>query len=200
MERLRRYYQACVAHWSEERYALDKRFVQLTLLLDQGEDAQGPRWQPARETFHDLGEVLQKLTEQAVVVLGPPGSGKSTLLRHCELDNANAALAEAAGSDLRTTPLTFFISLNHFKPAGAANQLPSPFDWLADQWTTRHPDLPALDTLLRQRRLILLLDALNEIPRQVLSLCGYGKPFSPSSNTTIQAIEWSSPAGAWITV
>jgi hypothetical protein len=66
-----------VARWSDERYALDKRFVHLTLLLDQGEDAQGPRWQPARETFRDLGEVLQNTTEQAVVVLGPPGLARA---------------------------------------------------------------------------------------------------------------------------
>ena len=107
----RRYYRDCVARWSDERYALDKRFVQLTLLLDQGEDAQGLRWQPTRETLHDLGEVLARVPEPAVVVLGPPGSGKSTLLRHYELDGARAALAGQAGADLSQTPLTFFVSL-----------------------------------------------------------------------------------------
>ena len=106
-----RYYQGCVARWSDARYALDKRFVQLTLLLDQGEDAQGLRWQPTRETLHDLGEVLARVPEPAVVVLGPPGSGKSTLLRHYELDGARAALAGQAGADLSQTPLTFFVSL-----------------------------------------------------------------------------------------
>ncbi len=70
-----------MARWSDERYALDKRFVQLTLLLDQGEDAPGPRWQRGSETLHDLGEVLARVPEPAVVVLGPPGSGKSTLLQ-----------------------------------------------------------------------------------------------------------------------
>jgi len=40
-----------VARWSGERHALDKRFVQLTLLLDQGPDAQGPRFQSTSETF-----------------------------------------------------------------------------------------------------------------------------------------------------
>jgi formylglycine-generating enzyme required for sulfatase activity len=164
VEAHRHYYLDCVARWSDERYALDKRFVHLTLLLDQGEDAQGPRWQAASETFHDLGEVLQQRIDQAVVVLGPPGSGKSTLLRHYELDHARAALTGEAGNDLQTAPLPFFVSLNHFTPAGAENHLPAPFDWLAEQWTRQHPDLPAFDILLRQRRLILLLDALNEIP------------------------------------
>jgi hypothetical protein len=82
-----------VARWSNERYALDKRFVQLTLLLDQGEDAPGPCWQRGSETLHDLGEVLARAPEPAVVVLGPPGSGKSTLLRHYELDCAHVAPA-----------------------------------------------------------------------------------------------------------
>ena len=43
------------------------------------------------ETLHDLGEVLARVPEPAVVVLGPPGSGKSTLLRHYELDCAQPA-------------------------------------------------------------------------------------------------------------
>jgi predicted NACHT family NTPase len=164
VEAPRRYYQDCVARWSDERYALDKRFVQLTLLLDQGEDAPGPRWQRGSETFHDLGEVLAKVSEPAVVVLGPPGSGKSTLLRHYELDCAQAALVGQAGADLSTTPLTFFVSLYDYKPASVNAPLPFPQDWLAAQWAARYPNLPGLEALLRQRRLTLLLDALNEIP------------------------------------
>jgi len=159
-----RYYQDCVACWSDERYALDKRFVHLTLLLDQGEDAPGPRWQRGSETLHNLGDVLAKVPAPAVVVLGPPGSGKSTLLRHYELDCAHAALAGQAGDDLSQTPLTFFVSLYDYKPASADAPLPLPQDWLAAQWAARYPDLPGLDVLLRERRLTLLLDALNEIP------------------------------------
>jgi formylglycine-generating enzyme required for sulfatase activity len=160
----KRYYQDCVACWSDERYALDKRFVQLTLLLDQGEDAQGLRWQRMSETFHDLGEVLAQVPEPAVVVLGPPGSGKSTLLRHYELDCAHKALAGQAEADLSQAPVTFFVSLSDYKPASTNASLPTPQDWLAAQWDARYPDLPGLDVLLRQRRLTLLLDALNEIP------------------------------------
>jgi formylglycine-generating enzyme required for sulfatase activity len=73
-------------------------------------------------------------------------------------------LTEQAANDPQTTLVPFFVSLNHFTPASAGNRLPSPFDWLANQWETPHPDLPSLDTLLRQRRVLLLLDALNEIP------------------------------------
>ena len=138
--------------------------MQLTLLLDQGEDAPGPRWQRGSETLHDLGEVLARVPEPAVVVLGPPGSGKSTLLRHYELDCAHKALAGQAGADLSQAPVTFFVSLSDYKPASANASLPTPQDWLAAQWATRYPELPGLDVLLRQRRLTLLLDALNEIP------------------------------------
>ena len=159
-----RYYQDCVARWSDERYDLDKRFVQLTLLLDQGEDAPGPRWQRSSETFHDLGEVLARVPEPAVVVLGPPGSGKSTLLRRYELDCAGKALAGQAEADLSQAPVTFFVSLSDYKPASANASLPTPQDWLAAQWAVRYHDLPGLEVLLRQRRLTLLLDALNEIP------------------------------------
>jgi formylglycine-generating enzyme required for sulfatase activity len=160
----KRYYQDCVARWSDERYALDKRFVQLTLLLDQGEDAPGPRWQRGSQTFHDLEEVLAQVPEPAVVVLGPPGSGKSTLLRHYELDCARQSLAGPAGDDLSQTRVTFFVSLSNYKPASANAPLPMPQDWLAAQWAVRYPALPGLEVLLRQRRLTLLLDALNEIP------------------------------------
>ena len=138
--------------------------MHLTLLVDQGEDGPGPRWQPGSETFHDLAEVLAHVPEQAVVVLGPPGSGKSTLLRHFELDCARAALAGQAGHDLRQAPLTFFVPLNDFKPARDTHRLPLPKDWLAAQWATRYRELPALETCLQEQRLTLLLDALNEMP------------------------------------
>lgn len=150
--------------WADPRYALDKQFVHLTLLLDQGEDAQGPRWQPARETFSDLRDVLAHVPNQAIVVLGPPGSGKSTLLRHCELDVAQATLAGQAGNDLRATPLTFFVQLHDYKPPRPDAPLPLPMDWLTERWEVQRRDLPDLETVLRARRLTLLLDALNEIP------------------------------------
>ena len=109
----------------------------------------GPRWQRGSETLHDLGEVLARVPEPAVVVLGPPGSGKSTLLRHYELDCAQAALAGQAGADLSQAPLTFFVSLYDYKPA-SANAPAAPQDWLAAQWAARYPELPGLDVLLRR--------------------------------------------------
>ena len=121
------YYHECLRRWSDPRYALDTRFVQLTLLVDQGEDTQGPRWQASSEKFQDLREVLDRAPEQAIVLLGPPGSGKSTLLRHFELDCARAALDGNAGHSITSAPLTFFIQLNDYKAKTPHDpMLPSP--------------------------------------------------------------------------
>ena len=128
-------------------------------MIDQGEDAQGQRWQTS-QTFQSLQAVLEHVPEPALVILGPPGSGKSTLLRHYELNSAKAALeALNSGADAGKLPMTFFLPLNSYEPP-----LPAPKDWLAKQWQERAPDLPVLETLLRQGRMTLLLDALNEMP------------------------------------
>ena len=78
-----------IAEWSLPQHYLDKRFVNLTLLLDRGE-AEQERWQKAEEfRFDDLRDVLKKTEEHpALVLLGAPGSGKSTLLRRLQLDHS----------------------------------------------------------------------------------------------------------------
>ena len=107
--------------------------------------------------------MLADVPDPVLVVLGSPGSGKSTLLRHFELDNARALL-DAGESAARRAPLTFFIALNGYGARGG-DPPPRPHDWLSDQWAARHPDLPPLGALLRERRVTLLLDALNEMPQ-----------------------------------
>ena len=96
---------------------------------------------------------------KAPLVLGPPGGGKSTLLRRLELDAAIAGLR--GEGDER---VTFFISLNTYKPTRPGDALPAPGEWLAERWAARAPDLPQLDDLLAEGRVTLLLDALNEMP------------------------------------
>ena len=150
------YYQQCIDRWSRPRYELNKRFVKLSLLLDQGEDAQGVRWQVSKRKFNDLAQVLDETPEQALVVLGPPGSGKSTLLRHFELELARGALGAPAGGE---RPVSLFVSLSRYKNLGVP-----PIDWLAAQWHGLNPALPAFDKELAGGRMTLLLDGLNEIP------------------------------------
>lgn len=103
--------------------------------------------------------MLADVPDPALVLLGPPGSGKSTLLRHFELDNAQTVLAAA---DPTHTPMTFFIPLNGYGTRGADSP-PHPQAWLNERWAAQYPDLPPLDALLRERRVTLLLDALNEM-------------------------------------
>jgi len=149
-----------IAEWSQPRYRLDGRFVALSLLVDQGEDAAGGRWSAREERYDDLGVLLANTTDPAVVVLGPPGSGKSTLLRHLELD---MAIANLRGEDALGT-MTFFVSLNQYKAERPGAPPPAPGDWLAAQWTLRYPTLRPLEDLLAEGRMILLLDAFNEMP------------------------------------
>ncbi|MCB9177032.1 MAG: SUMF1/EgtB/PvdO family nonheme iron enzyme [Caldilineae bacterium] len=157
----REYRLGRVAEWSQPRYRLDGRFVGLTLLIDQGEEAAQGRWQASEERYEDLGELLAATTDPAIVVLGPPGGGKSTLLRRLELDSAFAGMRAEDGLEDR---VTFFISLNTYKAARAGEPLPFPAEWLAAQWQARNPGLPALEELLSEGRVTLLLDALNEMP------------------------------------
>ena len=108
--------------------------------------------------------MLAAAPDPALVLLGPPGSGKSSLLRHSELDNARTVLAASAAADPTHGPVTFFVALNSYGTRGA-DPPPRPLDWLRERWAAENPDLPPLDTLLRQRRVTLLLDALNEMPQ-----------------------------------
>ncbi len=156
---LREFRLGRVAEWSQPRYRLDGRFVGLTLLIDQGEDAVQGRWQAGEERYGDLGSMLAATREPVIVVLGPPGAGKSTLLRRLELDAAIDGL-RGEGRDL----VTFFISLSSYAPAGIGGPLPAPGDWLAERWAARNPQLPPLESLLAAGRMVLLLDALNEMP------------------------------------
>lgn len=150
----------CIARWSQARYTINKQFTPLTLLLDQGENSPGERYQKNDHEFHDLREVLEAIEQaqdRVLVVTGAPGSGKSTLLRRLELDLASAALR----SDNPDDPLTLFLPLNAFGQRGGT--IPQPAAWIAQQWAEMTDGLPDFDALLG-RPFVLLLDGLNEMP------------------------------------
>lgn len=140
-----------IAEWSQPRYALDSRFVQLSLLLDQGE-ADPQRWRREDYRFSDLRQVLDRIEDPALVLLGVPGSGKSTLLRRLQMDLSLDELREERPA------VTFFIQLNGYRGEQ------EPRAWLATRWRERYPLLPPLDTFLGAGHALLLLDALNEMP------------------------------------
>ena len=151
-----------IAEWSQPRYALDRRFTRLTLLLDQGPEAQGARWQAGSQSFTELREVLAATPDSpALVLLGPPGCGKSTLLRRLELDLALDALR---AGDASRAARSMFVPLSRHRPPQAGQPPPLPREWLAQEWERRHPQLPPFGDLLASGRLVLLLDAVNELP------------------------------------
>ncbi|ACY15848.1 SUMF1/EgtB/PvdO family nonheme iron enzyme [Haliangium ochraceum] len=152
------YWLGRFVEWSQPRFRLDTRFVQLSLLIDRGEEQADERWHLSEQRIEDLGNLLSLVKDPALVFLAPPGSGKSTILRRIEVDAATAALRGGAPR------ITFFVQLNHFRPAEPDAPMPSPAAWLAERWHSRYPDLPPLPELLAEGRVTLLLDGLNEIP------------------------------------
>ena len=156
------YHKQIVADLSSERYQIDRRFVRLTLLLDQGPDAQGLRFiqDPQHNKYDNLATLLTQVEERALVLLGRPGSGKTTLLRRLQLEQSWEELAAATGK------LIFFVSLNGYRAASPDTAPPEPYEWLRQEWRRRWPHLPPLDGYLQQGQLLLLLDGLNEMPHR----------------------------------
>lgn len=157
---LTEYYLVCIAEWSLPRYELDKRFVNLTLLLDKGE-YEAQRWHKAEDfRFNNLREILDKTADYpALVLLAAPGSGKSTLLRRLQLDHSQEQLKNDGDQ------ISFFIPLNSYR-ATSKGELPEPREWLSRRWAEMYPQLGPLELYLQAGRALLLLDALNEMPHQ----------------------------------
>jgi len=167
-----------IAEWSLPRYQLDDRFVDLTLLVDQGEASAAGRWKAKEPRYTDLGDLLSNVPDPALVLLGSPGSGKSTLLRRFELDTAIASLQSPSSAERERDrrgrsphqgegaegPLTYFLPLNQYRQPSPGHPLPPPKAWLSERWSARHPHLPPFADMLATGRLTLLLDALNETP------------------------------------
>ncbi len=142
------------------RYQLDKRFVRLTLLLDQGPDAQGARFvePPDARTYDDLRTLLRENpAERAFVVLGAPGAGKSTLLRRLQLEDVLDQLGPAAGHT--DSCVSYFVSLNAYP----RDNPPPPADWLSARWQVELPGLGSFESCSDRGGILLLLDALNEL-------------------------------------
>ncbi len=149
-----------IEEWSQERYDLEKRFVNLTLLLDKGE-SEPQRWHRAEDfRFNDLRDVLaETASDPVLVLLGAPGSGKSTLLRRLQLDHSVDRLRDDAEE------ISFFIPLNSYF-ADHKGERPEPGEWLQHRWAELYPQLESLESYLQRGKALLLLDALNEMPHK----------------------------------
>lgn len=149
--------------WSDPQREAGGAFARLSLLQDQGEEAMAGRWQAGGRQYDSLDAVLTQEVSPAYVLLGPPGSGKSSLLRHLDLSYAQRGLADPKA------PLVFLTELNAYLGAsGAEEEHPAgpALGWLARRWQAFAPELEPLPQLMRQGRIVLLLDGLNELPHQ----------------------------------
>jgi formylglycine-generating enzyme required for sulfatase activity len=155
---LEEYHLCRIAEWSLPRYRLDRRFVNLTLMLDQPEiDPQ--RWHQVESVrFNDLTAVLAHTRDHPVLaLLGSPGSGKSTLLRRLQLDHSVDSLRGRADS------VSVLINLNRYRAGRTSGCGLDPLDWVCSTWRERYPMLPPLRNYLQGGRTLVLLDGLNEV-------------------------------------
>jgi len=117
-------------------------------------------------TVHFVENVRERLLSvNRAVLVGEPGSGKSWMLRHLQADYARAWLT-GSRSGRRLVPV--LIRLNEYTSGSFADMVKSALDTLA----------PYHDRLQHEKRLVILCDALNEMPRgagQMKSLIHYLK-------------------------
>jgi formylglycine-generating enzyme required for sulfatase activity len=145
------------AYWCAPRFALHEQFVQLNLLVDEGDERPHYVLHGSRQ-YADLRLAVQQADSPAIVLLGLPGSGKSTLLGRLEMETALNSLRQTGTRSI----LPFYVSLADYG-INPDQPLPNPIDWLSALWQERAPSLPSLRDLLTERRMLLLLDGLNEM-------------------------------------
>ena len=150
VEAYRLYRYAC---WARDSEPLQKRFVNLHLLIDRGTEHEQERMALSNDRFDDLRELLgQHPNHPAWVLIGDPGCGKSTVLQHYELMLAQAGIAEDS------TELCIWQRLSEYSIDSV-----DPQQWLENRWQQVYPLMPPLAELKHQYRLRYILDGLNEI-------------------------------------
>ena len=120
--------------------------VELRALCQRGE---GPERRIERVPIPDIAAAVRDYPQ--FVLLGEPGAGKTTVLQKVTLDAARACLRDD------TAPIPLFVRL------GAHRGTESARDFVAAQWRSRLGT--DFGPVLRNGSVLLLLDALNEMPR-----------------------------------
>ena len=152
------YRESIIARWSQPRYELDKRFVNLTLLVDQGREAQGARFiePPQAQRYDDLRDVLREWQRPPSSSWESPARANPPCCGGCRWTRRATAGATAV------KPFRFSSRSTNIR----ATRLQSRASGWRSEWRQRYPQLPGFDDLLNARRLLLLLDALNEMPHR----------------------------------
>ena len=109
----------------------------------------GPEAQITKEPLDDITQALEK--HKAFVILGDPGAGKTTTLQKIAYEHAVGYLTEKVGR----VPLFMRLSQQGDR---------QPFDFLRAFWEGRTGG--DLADALAKGRVLLLLDGINEIPRE----------------------------------
>ncbi|RLC71988.1 MAG: hypothetical protein DRI81_16955, partial [Chloroflexi bacterium] len=120
--------------------------VELCALRPRGE---GPDQRIERVRIPDIAAAVRDYSQ--FVLLGEPGAGKTTVLQKIALDAARARLQDDSA------PVPLFVRL------GSHREAESPFSFLARSFQSRTG--ADFGTELRAGRVLLLLDALNEMGR-----------------------------------
>ncbi len=128
-----------------------RHYAPLTLVLDR--DGDHRERLISEESYSDLAELLRQTSDfPALVILGPSGAGKTTILKGLE--------KEATSLDL--WPL--LASLREYEVKLSSERLTDPMEWLEERWNSTPGRIgPSLSQRLREGRVLLLLDAVNEI-------------------------------------
>lgn len=156
---------ANVARWSAPEYLeVEERFTPLQVNVRVRESAEGPAEKqqlPCDTLAEAMTAVFDDQMAPASVIFAPPGGGKSTLLRHYQLNQAR----RFSDGDR----LVFYVQLRDYRAARRSDGEHDPdrpaLDWLESQWRRQTGQAPPLVAFMRQGSLTLLLDGLNEIPR-----------------------------------